>query len=179
MTLPTPLASLPGLLQPLRARTPDDADAEFIARLYAATRPDLASTTAAPSFVASLIAMQQRFQAAGYRTDFPSASYLLLERDGAPCGRIVVDAAAHTLRLVDIALLPAARGQGVGSHVLRALQDCAAGAGLPLSLAVHRSNPRARQLYLALGFESRSGNAISEQMVYPSKSCICANNDVK
>ena len=121
MTPPPPLASLPGLLHPLRARAPGDGDVQFLAHLYASTRMDLHSTTAAPSFVASLIAMQQRLQAAGYHADFPGANYLLLERDGAPCGRIVVDAGAQALRLVDIALLPEARGQGVGSHVLRGL----------------------------------------------------------
>lgn len=140
---------------------------------------DLHSITAAPSFVASLIAMQQRLQAAAYHADFPGANYLLLERDGAPCGRIVVDAGALALRLVDIALLPEARGQGVGSHVLRGLQQCAARAGLPLRLAVHRGNSRARRLYLALGFQSSSCNEISEQMVYPSKSCTRTNDDVE
>ena len=179
MTAPTSLAALPALLQPLRARASGAGDSAFLARLYASTRPDLASQTADPAFVAGLIAMQQRFQAAGYRADFPGACYLLLERDGAPCGRIVVDAGAQALRLVDIALLPAARGHGVGSHVLRALQQCAEVTGLPLRLAVHRSNPRARRLYLALGFQSSSCNEVSEQMVYPSKSCTFANDDVK
>jgi ribosomal protein S18 acetylase RimI-like enzyme len=163
---PTPLAGLRDLLLPIRARAPDDGDAEFLARLYTATRMDLHSMTADPAFVASLIAMQQRFQAAGYRNDFPGASYLLLERDGAACGRIVVDAAPQSLRLVDIALLGEARGQGVGSHILCALQQCAARAGLPLTLAVHNSNVRARRLYLALGFVSVSRDDVSEQMMW-------------
>jgi GNAT superfamily N-acetyltransferase len=166
---PTPLAALPDLLLPLRAREPGNGDADFLAHLYASTRMDLHSMTADPAFVASLIAMQQRFQAAGYRNDFPGASYLLLERDGAPCGRMVVDAGPQALRLVDIALLPDARGQGLGSHILGALQHCAARAGLPLTLAVHHGNARAHRLYLALGFESSSRNEVSEQMVYLSK----------
>jgi ribosomal protein S18 acetylase RimI-like enzyme len=165
----TALATLHELLLPLRARPPGDGDADFLARLYASTRMDLHSVTADPGFVASLIAMQQRFQAAGYRNDFPDASYLLLEREGGPCGRIVVDAGLHALRLVDIALLPDARGQGLGSHILRALQLCAERAGLPLTLSVHHSNPQARRLYLALGFQSSSRNEVSEQMVYPGK----------
>ena len=179
MMPPSPLACLPALLHPLRVRAVDDGDADFLALLYASTRMDLASTTAAPSFVAALIAMQQRLQAAGYRNDFPGARYLLLERDGAPCARIVVDAGAQALRLVDIALLMDARGQGVGSHVLRALQQCAQHAGLPLRLAVHHSNPGARRLYVALGFRTHSRNAVSEQMVYPGTSCAGANGNVK
>jgi ribosomal protein S18 acetylase RimI-like enzyme len=167
---PAPLASLPDFLHPIRARVPNDGDAGFLARLYASTRLDLHSMTADPAFVASLIAMQQRFQAAGYRNDFPGASYLLLEHDGAPCGRIVVDAGPLALRLVDIALLAEVRGQGLGSHVLRALQACAARLGLPLTLAVHHSNPHARRLYLALGFQSNGRNDVSEQMMWNNKS---------
>jgi ribosomal protein S18 acetylase RimI-like enzyme len=169
---PSPLASLPALLLPLRVHAPGDADADFLARLYASTRMDLHSATADAGFVASLIAMQQRFQAAGYRDNFPGASYLLLEHLGKPCGRIVVDAGPQRLRLVDIALLPEARGQGLGSHILRGLQACAAQLGLPLTLSVHHSNPRARKLYLALGFAPGSRNEVSEQMVWLSKTCI-------
>ena len=162
----TPLAGLPDFLQPIRARAPDDGDAGFLARLYASTRTDLHSMTADPAFVASLIAMQQRFQAAGYRNDFPGATYLLLEYDGAPCGRIVVDAGPLALRLVDIALLAEVRGQGLGSHILRALQAWAARRGVPLTLAVHHSNPHARRLYLVLGFQSNGRNEVSEQMIW-------------
>lgn len=166
MTMPPLLDALPGLLHPLHARAPHDGDADFLARLYASTRMDLHSATADPAFVAALIAMQQRFQAAGYRQAFPDAQYLLLERDGAPCGRIVVDAGADALRLVDIALLPELRGQGVGSRILRALQDCAVGDALPMTLAVHHTNAHARRLYLALGFRPLSRNALSEQMMW-------------
>jgi ribosomal protein S18 acetylase RimI-like enzyme len=160
------LAALPAMLAPLYARAPCEADFDFLGRLYASTRTDLKSPTADPALVASIIGMQQRFQAAGYRQDFPDAEYLVLERAGAPCGRIVVDAGPAALRLVDIALLPQARGQGLGGHIVRALQGCAAAAELPLTLAVHHVNPRARRLYIALGFESTRRDEVSEQMMW-------------
>ena len=160
------LDALPALLHPLHARAPHDGDADFLARLYASTRMDLHSASADPAFVAALVAMQQRFQAAGYRQQFPHARYLLLEQDGAPCGRIVVDAGADALRLVDIALLPECRGQGLGSHILRALHGCAAHHAVPLTLAVHHANPRARRRYAALGFVPLSSNALSEEMMW-------------
>lgn len=163
---PQPLAALPDLLHPVRARAAADGDFDFLARLYASTRMDLQSATADPAFVASLIAMQQRLQAAGYRHDFPDAGYLVLEQHGAPCGRIVVDAGPAALRLVDIALLPELRGQGLGRHILRALQACAARHGRALTLSVHHANPNARRLYAALGFLSCGGNDVSEQMMW-------------
>ena len=163
---PDPLAGLPALLRPLRARAPDDGDFAFLARLYASTRLDLHSATADAAFVAALVAMQQRLQAAGYRNDFPAARYLLLEHGDAACGRIVVDAGARALRLVDIALLPTMRGQGLGSAVLRALQACAALHGLAVTLSVHHSNPGARRLYKAHGFRAHATNALAEQMIW-------------
>ena len=161
---PPSLARLADFLHPLGARAAQDGDVDFLARLYASTRMDLHSATANPAFVASLIAMQQRLQGAGYRRDFPHAATVLLERQGTPCGRIVVDAGADALRLVDLALLPQARGQGLGRHILGALQRWAASDALPLALSVHHSNPGARRLYLALGFQSRSRNDVAEQL---------------
>ncbi len=163
---PQPLAALPDLLHPIRARAPHDGDFAFLARLYASTRMDLQSAAADPAFVAALIAMQQRFQAAGYRHDFPDAAYLVLEQQGAPCGRIVVHAGPAALRLVDIALLPELRGQGLGRHILRALQGCSARHGLALTLSVHHANPNARRLYAALGFLSYSRDDVSDQMMW-------------
>jgi GNAT superfamily N-acetyltransferase len=146
----------PGLhlhLHAFDARPPTPADAPFLARLYASTRQDLLGTGRAdPTLAASLISMQQRLQAADYRERYPDAIYLILHVLGAPVARIVVDHGALAVRLVDIALLPPARGRGTGSAVLRALQQWAAAHGLPLTLSVHRNNPQARRLYLGLGF---------------------------
>jgi ribosomal protein S18 acetylase RimI-like enzyme len=160
------LAALPALLAPLTVRAPLEADGDFLARLYAATRPDLQSATADPALVASILGMQQRLQGAGYRREFPHADYLLIEQAGVPCGRIVVDAGPAALRLVDIALLPQVRGQGLGRHIVRALQGGAAAAHLPLTLAVHHANPRARRLYAELGFISVRRDAHAEQMMW-------------
>ncbi|MDQ1834307.1 GNAT family N-acetyltransferase [Massilia scottii] len=140
-------------LRAFGARAPVEDDAPFLARLYASTRQDLlGSGRADPTLAASLIAMQQRLQAADYRARFPDAVHLILQEAGEPVARIVVEHGRDALRLVDIALLPQARGRGTGSAVLRALQQFAAERHLPLTLSVHRSNPRARRLYLGLGF---------------------------
>jgi GNAT superfamily N-acetyltransferase len=160
------LAGLAGCLQPLGMRAPGDADADFLARMYASTRMDLHSDAADPAFVAALVAMAQRLQAADYRRRFPGAVYLVIERGGDACGRIVLDAGPAALRLVDIALLPAARGQGLGRHIVRAVQRCAADAGMPLTLSVHRANPGARRRYAALGFRCTADDDVSMQMMW-------------
>jgi GNAT superfamily N-acetyltransferase len=162
-------SGLSDFLQPLRARAPLDSDADFLAHLYASTRTDLASCTADPALVASLIAMQQRLQGADYHQRFPDAVHLVLEQRGVRCGRLVLDARSDGIRLVDIALLPQARGDGLGRHILTALQRWAASRASPLTLAVHHANARARRLYLSLGFQSHSRNDVSEQMLWNSQ----------
>lgn len=80
--------------------------------------------------------------------------------------RIVVNVGAAELRLVDIAVLPEARGSGIGTRTLRALQRCAADQGLALTLSVHHSNPNARRLYQAMGFRTRTRDDMAEQMIW-------------
>ncbi|HTD51708.1 MAG TPA: GNAT family N-acetyltransferase, partial [Thermoanaerobaculia bacterium] len=55
------------------------------------------------------------------------------------------------IRLVDIALLPAFRGKGVGTRLLAELIAEAKGRGVPLTIHVELFNP-ARRLYDRLGF---------------------------
>ncbi len=66
------------------------------------------------------------------------------------------------LRLVDISLLPAHRGSGVGTELLRALQQEATTAGKPLRLSVARDNP-ARRLYARLGFTPVAGSEVGAE----------------
>jgi ribosomal protein S18 acetylase RimI-like enzyme len=160
---------LPTLLPQFEWKRPADADQPFLLHLYASTRDDLRGIDGDPALVASLIAMQRRFQEAGWRENFPAAQQYILVFQGTPIGHIVVDMGTRALRLVDIALLPQARGQGHGSAIVRALQRCAAAAGLPLALSVNSDNGRARRLYLALGFhrsDTNGADALSEQLVW-------------
>lgn len=149
----------------MRAALP--ADDTFLRDLYASTRDDLRLLVALdPASVDTLIGMQAQAQAAGYRATYPHAQYLVVERDGAPVGRIVIDEGAKATRLVDIALLPEVRGQGLGTTLLRRLQVAAAVRDVPLALSVARTNPRARKLYLACGFSVVTEDAVRTEMAW-------------
>ena len=151
------LAALPDLLHPLRARAPRDGDADFLARLYASTRMDLHSATADPAFVASLVAMQQRLQAAGYRAGFPGAATCCSNRTARRAGASSSTPAPTALRLVDIALLPAsARPRAGQPHPARAASAARPRHALAADAGGAPRNPHARRLYLALGFRSLS-----------------------
>ncbi|QOY92474.1 GNAT family N-acetyltransferase [Massilia sp. UMI-21] len=149
---------------PLQLRPAEPADQAFFLALYRSTRDDLLGLVADPRYIDGLIAMQQQMQAAGYRNSYPEARYQVLALDGEPVGRLVTAAVAGALRVVDIAVLPPARGRGVAGEALRRLQRQAAQDGRDLTLAVRKDNAGARRLYAALGFGVDTEDAFSLQL---------------
>lgn len=150
----------------LTIRAARSEDQGFMASLYRTTRDDLRRLDADREFVESLIDMQQQAQVVGYGEQFPNAHYFIVERLGERIGRIVVDFGQSEVRLVDIAFLPGARGQGYGTQVIRALQRAATQVHTPLALVVHRDDPRARRLYGALGFVVAETHPMADKMVW-------------
>lgn len=140
------------------------SDEAFFLALYRSTRDDLLGLLADPRYIDALVAMQQQMQVAGYRGSYPDALYEVLELDGAPAGRLVTAAVPGAIRVVDIAVLPQARGRGLAGEALRRLQGQAAQGGRDLTLAVRKDNPGARRLYAALGFALESEDAAVLQL---------------
>lgn len=136
----------------LRFRLADAADQPFVLALYRTTRSDLLGMLADPRYIDALVAMQQRQQMDGFLSLYPDAAYQVLELDGTPVGRLVTAVAGNALRVVDIAVVPQARGQGVGGEALRRVQQQAMREGRDVTLAVRRDNAGARRLYASLGF---------------------------
>ena len=152
------------LSAPYQLRVQRDDDDGFAAALYSSTRDDLRQMPADPAVIAQLIAMQQRMQSHGYRQAYPHAAYLILQHGATPLGRLVLERQDQLLHLVDIAILPAAQGQGAGSAVLRGLQAQAGAQQCRIHLAVNKSNAAARALYQRLGFRPRGENDVQEQL---------------
>jgi GNAT superfamily N-acetyltransferase len=135
----------------LRAITPED-DA-FLARVYASTRADELAVTGWNEEQKALFCRRQfDAQSAHYSANYPGASFQVIERDGRPIGRLYVARWEKEIRIVDITLLPESRGTGIGTRLLRDLQDEARSSGKSLTIHVERFN-RALQLYQRLGFQ--------------------------
>lgn len=155
------LASLPA---PYQLRLQRDDDDGFAAALYSSTRDDLRQMPAEPAVIEQLISMQRRMQSHAYRQAYPHAAYLVLQHGDNPVGRLILDCQDQVLHLVDIAIVPAAQGQGAGSAVLRALQAQAGAQQWQIHLAVNKNNAAARALYRRLDFRLRGENAVQEQL---------------
>ena len=143
----------------LRPITPEDEP--FLLRLFASTRADeLALTNWSEEQKAAFCRMQFNAQSAHYQKHYGDASFDIIERDGVAAGRLLVWRSGKEILIVDIALLPEHRGSGIGTKLLRELQEEARAAGKPLTIHVEKYNPALR-LYERLGFQR-----IEEQQVY-------------
>ena len=133
-------------------RPATDAYAELLAKIYESTRSqELAAVQWPLEQRAAFLEMQFRAQHADYHHRFPDASYDVIEIDGEPAGRLYVHRGPDHHQILDVALLPAFRGQGVGTTLLQDAQTAAASASVTLRLHVEVGNPAAT-LYERLGF---------------------------
>jgi ribosomal protein S18 acetylase RimI-like enzyme len=78
-------------------------------------------------------------------------------------GRIYHDWHGDAVQLIDIALLPAYRGAGIGTRLMRAMVAEAARKHMPMQLYVEFHNP-VRKLYRTLGFVPAGENGVYELM---------------
>jgi len=134
----------------LRERT--QGDIPFLSRLYASTREDeLRVVNWTDAQKAAFLQDQFDKQHLHYLAHYPRAQWLVIEREGVPVGRIYLEQTPSEIRLMDLALLPAIRGQGIGTALMRSLIAHADQVGLAISLHVEPYNP-AMRLYSRLGF---------------------------
>jgi ribosomal protein S18 acetylase RimI-like enzyme len=143
-----------------------ESDQDFLAALYASTRAEELAVTGWPEdFKASFCAQQFAAQTVHYQAHYREASFCVIEREGTPIGRLIVWRSPASLHVIDISLLPAARGQGIGSRLLADLLAEASEAGKQVSLCVDKMN-RAGRLYERLGFEITADEGVSWRMVW-------------
>jgi GNAT superfamily N-acetyltransferase len=129
-----------------------DGDRDFLCRLYGSTRAEeLAQVPWSAAEKERFVRFQFEAQSRFYREQYPGATFDVIEVGGVPAGRLYLVEWTREIRLMDIALLPEHRGGGIGTGLLRDLQERAAAAGKPLSVHVERFNPALR-LYERLGF---------------------------
>ena len=136
----------------MRLRPETAEDREFLFALYASTREEeLRGLPWAAEQRNAFLRSQFEAQTYHYRTWYPDAAFQLILLEGIPVGRLCLLSDANQIRLIDIALLPAYRGKGVGSEIFTGMLADADKAALPVILHVERSN-RAQRLYRRYGF---------------------------
>ena len=147
----------------LRPSTP--ADQPFLVSLYATTRSELDLLDWNQEQKDMFVMMQFNAQSQQYNWSYPQAENSIVMRDQEAIGRIIINEDGDEFTLVDISLIPAYRGLGIGSHLLRTLLTKAGDAAKPIRLHVLQSSP-AKNLYERLGFSIVGGDSLYCEMFW-------------
>ena len=127
-------------------------DDEFLFSVYASTRAnEMELVDWSPTQKEAFLRMQFRAQDQFYRANYLGVEYSIILKDDQPIGRLYVHRQSEEIRIMDIALLPEFRNQGIGSSLLNEILEEAFKNHLPVTIHVERFNP-AIHLYERLGF---------------------------
>ena len=127
-------------------------DQVFLYRVYASTRlEELAPVGWNTSEQEAFLWFQFQAQHTYYQQMYAAAEYSIILWQGQQVGRLYLDYRSDEIRIIDIALLPEFRRQGLGTRLLSDIQSQAQQAGLAVRIHVERFNP-ALALYQHLGF---------------------------
>jgi ribosomal protein S18 acetylase RimI-like enzyme len=147
-------------------RAVNEEDQEFLLHLYSTTRAEEIEAWGWPEAQARLfLEMQFTARQRSYQAMYPGATYTLILKDGQPVGQQIVDRDAKTIRLIDIALLPACRRAGIGTLQLRNLIEESRSRKVDVELKVLKSNIAAARLYERMGFIKFDKDAMYYEMI--------------
>lgn len=151
----------------LTTRPATEQDQAFLRSLYGSTREEELAVTGWPDAQKqAFIDMQFDCRTRSYALQFPSAENSIIEADGLAVGAWILDRRPTEISVVDVAIRPEHRSQGLGSEMLRRVLAEAAMTGRSVGLRVDRGN-QALRLYGRLGFQpTGEGDAIGMEMIW-------------
>ena len=152
-------------LRPVR-----EEDEALLLEIYSSTRADEMAlvpwdAVMKDAFLQSQFSAQQTH----YQKYFPKAAHDMILVDGESVGRIYVDRREDKIHILDVTLLPQARGHGVGTRIIQELMKEAADRQQSLSINVENYN-RSLGLFQRLGFVKAEENGASWLMVWRASS---------
>lgn len=150
--------------QEVRLRPYHPSDLTFLQTLYATTRVrEMAIAPWPEQQKTAFLRQQLTAREQHYAGEHPSAASDIVVVGDRDAGRLLVDRSEGQILIVDIALLPAFRGRGIGTGLLTRVLADAAELNLPVRLHADPAGD-ARRLYLRLGFRPVSSDGVHELM---------------
>jgi len=140
-------------------------DEIFLYDLYRAIRdPEFALAPLTADQREHLIRIQFRGQMTSYAQTYPNSCYHIVLLDSKPVGRLWVAQLDREFHLVDIAVHPSVQSKGIGTALVRRLQQDAAKAGLPIRSMVFRFNAGSLRFHQRLGFNIYRSDEVHHYM---------------
>jgi GNAT superfamily N-acetyltransferase len=137
----------------LRAEAGGPSEEAFLYLLFSSSKmPEMALMPLDAEKKEFLLQVQYRSMNATYRQRFPKARFEIVELDRWPIGRLITDVQERWVYYVDIALLPQARGGGIGTALMTAALEEPRRLGLPARVNVLSYNLFSLRMCQRLGF---------------------------
>jgi RimJ/RimL family protein N-acetyltransferase len=153
-------------------RPEQSGDADFLYVLFRSHMlAELAMMPVDAATKEQLVRMQFDSQTATYRAQYPHARFDIVEQDGAPIGRLIVDSGGEAGCIVDFALLPEHRGGGLGTAIIAAVlrEQCR-----PVLCTVLYNNEASLRMCRRVGFVQIGGELPFLQLEWrPSDEASC------
>ena len=167
-----PIAFAPRLMRSIRKGlrfSPElDSDYPFLLALYATTRAaELEQVPWSPAEKSAFVEMQFQAQRQHYQSHYPDAEWLVVSCKDTQVGRLYLEGWPSEIRIIDIALMPDWRGQGLGTQMMRDVMSIAAAGNIGVGIHVESASPAIR-LYSALGFEKIEDKGVYHLMRWNS-----------
>ena len=132
----------------------------FLFSVYASTRADeMARVEWTAEQQEAFLRMQFRAQSQFYLENYVGAEFQVILLNDQPIGRLYIHRRDNEIRIMDIALLPEFRGQGIGSTLLQDILEQGKNLNLPVTIHVEQFNPALR-LYQRLGFQPKEEKGV-------------------
>lgn len=136
----------------IRLREVTEKDGPFLFEVYADTRAEEISTFGWGEAERNVfLKMQYAAQKHSYLHQYPRAVHQIVMYNETPVGRMITDMTEDAYLLVDVSLHSDFQNQGIGTFLIRNLQNSAEREHKKVRLHVLEHSP-ARQLYDRLGF---------------------------
>lgn len=153
----------------ITTRSVRPGDRDFLCALYRSTRLEELAVTGWPQEqIDAFLEQQFEAQTVHYTEHFSNEGFAVLQHDGEDIGRLYLEDRPDELRIIDIALLPAHRGQGIGTSVMNDVLELASSQGKCVRIHVEENNP-AQTLYRRLGFTKIEEHGVYQLMEHASK----------
>ena len=122
-------------------RRPADAEDEaFVYAVFSSTWQHAVAAMPNPALTQHFLRIQYTAQERRFRTRYPDLERWVVMIGDEPAGRLYLHRSPTALHVVDLSLLPAHRGHGIGRALTRELMAEATEQGLPITMRFARTH---------------------------------------
>ena len=143
----------------LRDEVPEDEP--YLFALFASTRAEeLAPVPWNVEQKEAFLKMQFDAQHTFYKETYPTATYQVIGEDDVAVGRLYVQRETELIRILDIAIVPEKRRKGIGTELVKRVQEEGRQSQRPVQIYVETVNPSLGQ-FERLGFSRRAEEGVN------------------